>query len=294
VTADNGAPLTHVWRDGALLPPEQAVVSVWDHGFLYGDGAFEGVSLHASRLFRLDDHLRRLRRSARILAMEPTYDDAGIRAAIVDCCRANELTDAHVRIILTRGVGRPGIDPTRCPRPSLYVLAYPFPPLLGTDPIDLMTSSVTRKSPRSVDAAVKSLNYLDGILAKLQAHAAGAADALMLDGEGYVAEATTANVFAVLGEEVVTPEPTAALAGITRDTVIRLTREADLVVSERRISVGELITADEVFLTGTAAGIVPVGAIDGRALPSPPGRTTSWVSGAYAEARTSARWSEPI
>ena len=143
-------PQVHIWHDGRLVPPEQATLSVWDHGFLYGDGVFEGVRLKAGRLFRLDDHLLRLRRSARVVAIELRYDDAEIREAIAACCGANELTDAHVRVILTRGAGEPGLDPARCPHSSLYVLAYPLAPVLGTKPVPLITSSVTRKAPRSV------------------------------------------------------------------------------------------------------------------------------------------------
>ena len=141
---------------------------------------------------------------------------------------------------------------------------------------------------------MKSLNYLDSILAKLQASAAGALDALMLDAEGYVAEATAANVFAVRDDELLTPPPNAALAGITRDAVIQLAREAGRSVHERRVTVGDLITADEVFLTGTAVGIVPVASLDGRAFLNPPGPTTAWVASAYSHAASGERWSTEV
>jgi branched-chain amino acid aminotransferase len=287
-------PACHVWADGELIAPGRLAVSAWDHGFLYGDGVFEGIRLRAGRLYRPDGHLARLRRSARIVAIDPPRDDDGILAAIRECCAANDLDDAHVRVIVTRGTGRPGIDPARCGRASLYVLAYPFEPLLGSDPIALVTSSVTRKAPRSIDAAVKSLNYLDSVMAKLQAGEAGAGDALMLDGEGYVAEATGANVFGVRDGVLFTPTPTAALPGITRDTVLRLARADGRPAEERRTTLGDLIAADEVFLTGTAAGIVPVRSIDGRPLPEAPGPVTRWVDEAYRATWVLSEWTVPL
>lgn len=281
-----------VWRDGQVLRGVDAQVSVWDHGLLYGDGIFEGIRLRAGRVYRLQDHLDRLRRSAAILQLDVPRPNAELRSAIAAVCFSNGLADAHIRIVVTRGVGLPGIDPRRSPATTTLVLAYPFPPVLGEAPISLITSSVARKSPRSIDAQVKSLNYLDAVLAKLQANAAGAEDALMLDGGGHLAEATGANVFVVTGGVVRTPDTTAALAGITRRTILELAAAHGYRPEVTQLTVGAAYVADEVFLTGTGAGIVPVGRIDGRVVPLAPGPVTqqlrmlyqdTWALPAYSE-----------
>ncbi len=277
-----------IWRDGAIVDPSRATVSVWDHGLLYGDGVFEGLRLRAGRLYRHRQHLVRLRRSARAIALDVPYDDETLLRGMAATARANGLEDAHVRIILTRGIGLPGVDPQRCPRATTLILAYPFPPLLGSEPIRLITSSVVRKSPRSVPARVKSLSYLDNVLAKVQANAAGAGDAIMLDAGGLVAEATSTNVFAVHGERLMTPPTIAALAGITRATILELAAGAGLTPCVEPLEPGDLYTADEVFLTGSGAGIVPVASIDGRDLPAAPGTHTRALEAAYR-----ATWTDP-
>lgn len=277
-----------IWRDGAVLSPEQATVSVWEHAFLYGDGVFEGVRVRDGRLYRIDLHLERLRRSSRLLGLELRYGDDEILAGIAAAADANGLSDAHVRIVHSRGVGLPGIDPRRCPQTSLTILVYPFPPLLGTEPLTLIVSSIARKAPRSVPAAAKSLNYLDSVLAKQQAIAAGAGDALMLDAEGHIAEATGANLFVVRDGTLRTPPIVAALPGITRRTILELAGSLGVATSVESLTTGDLLTADEAFLTGTAAGIVPIGAVDGVALPAAPGPLTRELDAAY---RTT--WSHP-
>jgi branched-chain amino acid aminotransferase len=277
-----------IWRDGEIIDPSQAVVSVWDHGLLYGDGVFEGIRIRSGRIYRPQLHLARLRGSARAVALDIPYTDEDLLAAIADTARANDIDEAHVRIIVTRGVGFPGIDPRRCPRATTLVLVYPFPPLLGSDPISLITSGVARKAPRSVSARVKSLSYLDSVLAKVQANASGAGDALMLDGNGFVAEVTGANVFCVHGSALRTPTTIASLAGITRATMLELAPSVGLEPCVETLEPGDLYTADEVFLTGTGAGIVPVASIDGRSLPAAPGPHTTALDVAYR--RT---WADP-
>jgi branched-chain amino acid aminotransferase len=167
-----------VYVDGEYVEGTAASVPIWDHGFLYGDGIFEGMRLFDGSLFRPHDHFARLGRSARALDLELPLDGDGLLEVIREVVRRSNLRDAHVRPIVTRGVGAPGVDPARCPRPSLIVAAYPFPPLLGSDPIRVLISSVVRKAPRSVGAHVKSLNYLDSVLGKQQATAAGMQDAV--------------------------------------------------------------------------------------------------------------------
>ena len=253
-----------VYVDGEWVDGAQASVPIWDHAFLYGDGIFEGMRLFDGSLFRPYDHLERLANSARGLGLElPLAGDALLDVIRETITRSN-LRDAHVRPIVTRGVGMPGVDPSRCERSTLVVAAYPFPPLLGTDPIRVLISSVQRKAPRSVGAHVKSLNYIDAVLAKRQANAAGMQDAVMLDHLGAVAELSAANLFAVVGETLVTPTTRSALPGITRRTLLELAAEFGFAVEERDVWPAELYTADALFATGSGAGIVPIAEVDGN------------------------------
>ena len=208
--------------NGEFVDAGQASISIFDHGFLYGDGVFEGMRVFDGGLFRAELHLARLGRSARTLGL-PMPDD--LLEIIGEVVRRSELQDAHVRPIVARGFGGPGIDPRNCPSPTVIVSAYPFPPFLGADPIKLFTSAVVRKAPRSLGAHVKSLNYLDGIVAKQQAGELGMHDAVMLDSLGAVAESTGANLFLIVDDALVTPTTRAALPGITRRTVLELAAE---------------------------------------------------------------------
>ena len=254
-----------VYVDGAYVPAAEATVSIFDHGLLYGDGVFEGMRVFDGALFRPRDHIERFRRSARGIGLELPLDADALLEVVVEVVRRSKLRDAHVRPILTRGVGMPGIDPRKCGTPTLIVTAYPFPPLLGSDPLRLLVSSVVRKAPRSVGAHVKSLNYLDSVIAKLQANAAGMADAVMLDHLGAVAECTGANLFVVENGRLATPTTRSALPGITRRTVMELFE-----VEERDIWPMELYVADAAFVTGSGAGIVEVAEFDGHRLPGSP------------------------
>jgi branched-chain amino acid aminotransferase len=255
-----------VFLDGRLVQGEDARVSVWDHGLLYGDGVYEGIRAYDGRIFRLEDHLRRLYDSARALQIDIPLTPAEFQAAILATVRANQLREAHIRPVVTRGPGAPGLDPRRAKRPTVLILAAAAPPMLGKAPVRLMTTTVRRKAPLSVDGRIKSLNYLDNILAKLQANAFGADDALLLDPAGFVAEATATNVFLLKNGALSTPSLTAALPGITRQVVIELAGEMGQPVLERPVTLGDLYTADEVFLSGTASEIVAVREIDGRCI----------------------------
>ena len=283
-----------IWRDGSIEPPERATVPVWDHAFLYGDGVFEGIRLRDGRLYRVDLHLARLARSSHLLGLELAYEPDQIVAAIGELAKANDLRDAHVRVVHSRGVGMPGIDPRRCPRSTMVIMAYPFPPLLGTDPVTLITSTIRRKAPHSVPAAAKSLNYLDSVLAKQQATAAGASDALMLDHDGRLAEATGANLFLIDDGRLRTPTTIAALPGITRRTIIELAGDMDIEVAEDRLVPADLALADEAFLTGTAAGIVPIGAVDAIAIANAPGPVTTAIDERYRATWTDPAYTTPI
>ena len=258
----------YVSIDGKLMAADCAAVSVWDHGFLYGDGVFEGMRVRDGLLYQAHAHMARLAASAQTLGIALPTTPVNILDSVVSLIARNMLDNCYVRVIVTRGMGAPGIDPTSCTSSSCVILTYPQPPSLGTGPLRLLTSSVVRKAPRSIGAHVKSLNYLDSILAKLQAKSASMDDAIMLDDHGLVAEATGANVFLVMRGVLHTPTTIAALPGITRRSVMELAGTSGLRVVERSIPPMELYVADEVFLTGTAAGIVPVAAIDGRSLPT--------------------------
>ena len=257
-----------VYVDGDFVDASEAKISVFDHGLLYGDGVFEGIRVFDGALFRPHDHLARLRRSARALALDVPVQERELLEVLCEVVRRSGLSDAHVRPVLTRGFGAPGLDPSRCERPTLIVTAYPFPPLLGLEPLRVLVSSVVRKAPRSLGAHVKSLNYLDGIVAKQQASAAGMNEAVMLDALGAVAECTSTNLFAVFGDELATPTLRAALPGITRLTVLELAAELGIPARERELWPMELYSADAGFVTGSGAGVVPIGEIDGRPIPT--------------------------
>jgi branched-chain amino acid aminotransferase len=257
-----------VYVNGEFVDGNSARISVFDHGLLYGDGVFEGMRVFGGGLYRPWDHLERLSRSARGIGMELPLPTAELTEVITEVVKRCGLRDAHVRPIVTRGFGAPGLDPWRCERPTIIVQAYPFPPLLGNAAVRLLTSAIVRKAPRSIGAHVKSCNYLDAILAKAQAKACGANDALMLDSTGAVAECTGANIFMFDGDRLITPTTRAALPGITRRSVLECAEQLGVPTEVREVWPAELHTADGAFVTGSGAGIVPVGMIDGYSLAS--------------------------
>jgi branched-chain amino acid aminotransferase len=283
-----------VYLDGAYVDGAEARLPIWDHGLLYGDGIFEGMRLFRGALFRPWDHLARLARSARAIGLELPLAGDALLDVVCEVVVRSGLEDAHVRPIVTRGFGQPGLDPARCERPSLVVAAYPFPPLLGAEPIGVLVSSVVRKAPRSVGAHVKSLNYLDGVLAKRQASAAGMAEAIMLDHLGAVAECTAANVFAVIDGALVTPTTRSALPGITRRTVIELAGEQGIAVEERDLWPAELYTADALFATGSGAGIVPIAEVDGVRLATAGDPVVAAVGAGYRARTQDPRYLVPV
>jgi branched-chain amino acid aminotransferase len=268
--------------NGEYVSGGAAAVSIFDHGFMYGDGVFEGMRLFDGGLFRPRDHLARLGRSARTIGLDAPAPDE-LLAIICEVVRRCDLRDGHIRPIVTRGAGGPGIDPRSCETPSLIVSAYPFPPFLGADPIRLMTSAIARKAPRSLGAHVKSLNYLDGIMAKQQAIACGMDDALMLDISGAVAESTGANVFLIRDGGLVTPTTRAALPGITRRTVLEIAREEGIAAVEDELFPMDFYCADGAFVCGSGAGIVPIGSLDGRPLAQPLHPLVERLQAAYRE-----------
>ena len=254
-----------VYINGELVPESEAKISVFDHGFLYGDGVFEGIRAYRGVVFKLREHIERLYDSAKFLRIEIPMSKEELMEAILETVRRNGLSDCYIRVVVTRGVGDLGLDPRKCEKPSIIIIARPMAPLLGKKVVSLIISSVRRDGVDATNHQVKSLNYLNNILAKLEAINAGADDAVMLDSRGFVSEATGENIFIVKDERIMTPPPTSGiLSGITRDCVIELARRLGYEVVERELTPFELLTADEVFLTGTAAEIVPVESVNGR------------------------------
>jgi len=254
-----------VYIDGEFVPESEAKISVFDHGFLYGDGVFEGIRAYRGVVFKLKEHIDRLYDSARFLRIEIPMSKEELMEKILETVRRNGLSDCYIRVVVTRGVGDLGLDPRKCGKPSIIIIARPMAPLLGKRAASLIISSVRRDGVDATSHQAKSLNYLNNILAKLEAINAGADDAVMLDSRGFISEATGENIFIVKDERIMTPPPTAGiLLGITRGCMIELARNLGYEVVEKELTPFDLITADEVFLTGTAAEIVPVESVNGR------------------------------
>ncbi len=283
--------------DGQLVPRAEARISVFDHGLLYGDGVFEGIRVYDRRIFRLDAHLARLEASAHAIGLAVPMDRAALAATVREAVRANRQVDGYIRLVVTRGEGPLGLDPTTCSRPTVIVIVADlavYPAEHYTSGIRVVTAATRQVPAASVDPRIKSLNYLKNVLARLEAHQAGAAEALMLNAEGFVAECTADNVFAVHGRRVLTPPATdGALDGITAGTVRELARAAGLEWNERRLARYDLFVADECFLTGTGAEIIPVVSLDGRRIGTgDPGPVTRGLATALHE--LAARESDPV
>jgi branched-chain amino acid aminotransferase len=259
-----------VWIDGKLLDKEDAKISVYDHGLLYGDGVFEGIRVYAGRIFRGEQHLRRLYDSAKAIRLEIPLSREQFRAAIEQTFKANNFTDCYVRAIVTRGIGYLGLNPNKCPRPSVIIITDTielYPKEMYEQGMSVITASVIRNHPNAVSPRVKSLNYLNNILAKIEAADADVPEAIMLNHEGNVAECTADNIFIVKAGVVYTPTThDGILEGITRDAILDLCRTLHITCHEKTLQRHDLYIAEECFLTGTGAEVVPVTRIDGRAV----------------------------
>lgn len=257
-----------IYIDGEFHSADTAKVSVFDHGLLYGDGVFEGIRVYNRRIFRHRAHLERLYDSARALALEIPLSLAELQAAVEDTVRRNGREDAYIRLVVTRGVGELGIDPRSCPRPSVIIIVSDvrvYPRELYAGGITVMTSATRQVSHEAVDPRIKSLNYLKNILAKIDAQQAGAHEAIMLNAAGFIAECTADNLFVLRGGHLLTPSTQdGALGGITRGVVLELAAEARIPAAEARLTRYDLYTADEAFVTGTGAELMPVTTADGR------------------------------
>jgi len=262
--------MTEIYLDGNWVAPEAARVSVFDHGLLYGDGVFEGIRVYARRVFRLDAHLDRLFASARALALVIPLDQGAVKAVVHEAVRRNRQEDGYLRLVVTRGKGELGIDPRSCPRATVFCIATDvrvYPRELYANGITAITSATRQVSHEAVDPRVKSLNYLKNILAKIDAQQAGADEAIMLNAAGFIAECSADNLFVVRSGRLATPSPQdGGLEGITRGAILELAAEAQIPAAELRLTRYDVYTADECFVCGTGAEVMPVKAVDGRTI----------------------------
>ena len=275
-----------VYIDGNYYDEKNAKVSVFDHGLLYGDGVFEGIRAYNGRVFKLKEHIDRLFCSAKAILLDIPLSHAAVMKAVVDTCRRNKLRDGYIRLVVTRGVGTLGLNPNRCKRPSIIVIADKiqlYPAAMYERGMAIVTVPTTRNLHNAVNPAIKSLNYLNNILAKIEANIAGVEEAIMLNAEGFVAECTGDNIFILKEGQMFTPPLSAgALYGITRGVVMGLAREAGIPASEPNLTRYDLFNADECFLTGTGAELIPVTKIDGRVIGSgKPGPITKRLVKSY-------------
>ncbi len=277
-----------IFIDGNYYSETEAKVSVFDHGLLYGDGIFEGIRAYNGRVFKLKEHIDRLFCSAKAILLTIPMTHAEVMQATIEACRENGIRDGYIRLLVTRGVGTLGLNPIKCLKPSIIIIADTiqlYPPEFYQRGLDIITVPTTRNLHSALNPAIKSLNYLNNILAKIEANNAGCEEAIMLNSEGFVAECTGDNLFLVKGDQLLTPPLSAgALYGITRATVIDLARETGREVSEPNLTRYDVFNADECFLTGTGAEIIPVVKVDGRVIGTgKPGAVTRKLESRYRD-----------
>ena len=264
----SGVKESKIYIDGKFYSEANAKVSVFDHGLLYGDGIFEGIRFYNGRVFRLEEHLARLRDSARSICLDIPMSMREMTEALLETIRQNDLRDGYIRLLVTRGVGNLGLNPAQCETPSVIIIAATitlYPEAMYKNGLTVVTVATRRTNPAALNPAVKSLNYLNNVMARIEANLAGADEALMLNDSGNVAECTADNVFVVKRGQIFTPPITAgALRGITRSVVFEIAAELTVKITEADITRHDVFIADECFLTGTAAEIIPVIKADGR------------------------------
>ena len=275
-----------IYLDGKFVDEADAKISVFDHGLLYGDGVFEGIRLYQGNVFRLEEHLERLEYSAKALLLKMPWSRKEISDATCETCRQNGLTDGYIRLVVTRGVGDLGLSPWLCPKPSLFIIANKialYPEEHYATGLSIVTVPTRRINPAALSPSVKSLNYLNNILAKIEARQFGALEAIMLNDQGYVAECTGDNIFIIHKGEIITPAASqGALKGITRGTIVDIAKELNLPLREADLTRYDVWNADECFLTGTAAEVIPVVKLDGREIGSAkPGPITQRILASF-------------
>ncbi len=277
-----------IYIDGKFYPQSEAKISVFDHGLLYGDGVFEGIRAYNGRIFKLDRHIDRLYHSAKAIDLRIPHTKEEMANLILEACRKNDIKEGYIRPVITRGPGDLGLDPRKCKRgASVIVIAQPSINLYGKvyeKGLKLVTSSYRRVPPQSLSPSIKSLNYLNNIMARVEANQYGADEALMLDIHGYVSEATADNFFIVRNSTVTTPWSSTNLPGVTRETVLELAPTVGVKSEERLFTLYDVWASDEAFITGTAAEIGPVVEVDGRQIgDGKPGPVTKKIMKAFRD-----------
>jgi len=260
-----------IYLDGEFVEKDQAKISVFDHGLLYGDGVFEGVRSYGGLVFRLNEHIDRLYESAHTIMLNPPLSKEELTGKVIETLQQNKLIDGYIRIVITRGKGDLGLDPRKCPKPSVIIIADSivlYPEELYKNGMDIITVPTVRNHPEALNPQIKSLNYLNNIMAKIEATNSGYQEALMLNAQGYVAECTGDNIFIITKEgELLTPPPyVGALKGITRQAIIDLAGTLKIPMREDILTRHSIFNATECFLTGTAAEIIPIVKLDDRVI----------------------------
>lgn len=259
-----------VYVSGEYVLKDKAKISVFDHGFLYGDGVFEGIRAYGGKVFRLEEHLQRLWESAGAIALEIPLARGQLKEKILESLRKNELKDAYIRLVVSRGKGDLGLDPRKCPQAELIIITDKisiYPQELYEKGLEVIIASTRRNIPSALNCRIKSLNYLNNILAKIEANREGMPEAIMLNKDGYIAECTGDNIFIVKEGKLATPPVwIGILSGITRDVVIEIAQKEGISIEENVFTPFALYSSDECFLTGTAAEVIPVTRVDGRTI----------------------------
>ncbi len=281
----------YVWIDGRMLPKSQAAVSVFDHGLLYGDGCFEGIRVYQGRIFKCRAHMKRIFRNAERLRMKMPYTPDEIVDVMRMCIKQNGLSDGYIRLVFTRGVGSLGLNPFKCPKPSVICIADEislYPPEMYQTGMKVVVAKRPRTPTACLDPSLKSLNYLNNILAKIEAIDAGCLEAIMLSTDGYIGECTGDNLFIIKDGKVITsPLDVGMLDGITRQFVIEeLCPMAGVKVSEKKLKLADVMNADEIFLTGTAAEIIAVTQVDDKKISDGEGPVTKKLRAKFREVVT--------
>ncbi|OEH91940.1 branched-chain-amino-acid transaminase [Bacillus solimangrovi] len=277
-----------IYLDGNFVKKEEAKISVYDHGFLYGDGVFEGIRVYDGNIFRMKQHIDRLYDSAKSIMLEIPYTKEELTKITAETVVKNGLTSAYIRLVVSRGIGDLGLDPFKCEKPSVVIICEPlaiFSEELYESGLDIVTVASRRNRPDVLSPMVKSLNYLNNVLVKIEAHLANVSEALMLNDQGYVAEGSADNIFIVKGKQLITPPGyIGALEGVTRNVILEIASELGYEVKETAFTRHEVYIADEVFLTGTAAEVIAVVKVDGRLIgDGKPGEHTQRLLQAFRE-----------
>lgn len=284
-----------IWLDGNIVDQSEAKISVFDHGLLYGDGIFEGIRFYNNRVFKLEEHIDRLIKSAKAILLDLPWSHQEICDATVDTIKANHLTEGYIRLVITRGEGGLGLNPYLCKTPSMFIITSAiqlYPEEHYENGLELITCSTRRPTPASLSPQIKSLNYLNNVMAKVECIQAGVLEGLMLNEQGYVAECTGDNIFIVSAGVIYTPPISdGALDGITRNTIFELCAKLNIEIKEKTLTRYDIYTADESFLTGTAAEVIPCVGLDSRKIgDGKPGTLSKQLVLAFRELANSEGW----